>query len=146
MQPLTIFCPLKDSKNLFYKKTLFFICNYLILSELPVVYFIYLLLFVCFVLLVFFLFLMYNFFGIPRYLRFSVPGDCDFSVYCVILYINIYIKNVKKKFSQNLLCTWVISDEWNQHIYLLGSHCIVYETSDSYSYEKITNFRCRISM
>ena len=53
----------------------------------------------------FFLFLMYNFFGIPRYLRFSVPGDCDFSVYCVILYINIYIKNVKKKFSQNLLCT-----------------------------------------
>ena len=50
-------------------------------------------LFVCFL----FLFLMHNFFGIPRYLRFSVPGDCDFSVYCVILYINIYIKNFLKK-------------------------------------------------
>ena len=31
------------------------------------------------------------FFCIPRYLKFSVPGDCNFLVYCVILYINIYI-------------------------------------------------------
>ena len=27
---------------------------------------------------------------IPRHLRFSVGSDCDFLVYCVILYINIY--------------------------------------------------------
>ena len=34
---------------------------------------------------------------ILRHLNFSVAGDCDFLVYCVILYINIfiYIKNKK---------------------------------------------------
>ena len=38
--------------------------------------------------------IIFNFFGFfytPRHLRFSVPGDCDFLVYCVTLYIKIYI-------------------------------------------------------
>ena len=31
------------------------------------------------------------FFCIPKHFKFSVPGDYDFLVYCVILYINIFI-------------------------------------------------------
>ena len=42
---MTIFYPLKDLKNLFYKKILFFEWNYLILSELPVVFLIFILFF-----------------------------------------------------------------------------------------------------
>ena len=37
---LTLFYPLKDSKNLFYKKTPFS-CNSLILSEFPFVYYLF---------------------------------------------------------------------------------------------------------
>ena len=40
---------------------------------------------------VFFFILIYyvNFFCISRHRRFSVPGNCDFLVYCVMLHINI---------------------------------------------------------
>ena len=58
-QPLTIFYSPKDSKNLFFKKTLCFICN--LFDPFRSTFF---------------------FFCIPRHLKFSVPGDCDF----VILY------------------------------------------------------------
>ena len=34
------------------------------------------------------------FFGTPRHPRFSIPGDCDFLVYFVLLYINICIKKL----------------------------------------------------
>ena len=48
-----------------------------------------------------------TFFCIPRHLKFSVPGDCDFLVYCVILYVNIFIykKRISRKdiFLQNLI-------------------------------------------
>ena len=43
-------------------------------------------------------FFFYDLFCTPRHLTFSVPGDCDFLVYCVILYINIYKK--KQPYSQ----------------------------------------------
>ena len=56
-QPLTIFYPLKDLKNVFFKKPCFSYAIYLILSD-------------------------QLFFCIPRHLKFSVPGDCDFLVYC----------------------------------------------------------------
>ena len=37
------------------------------------------------------------FFDIPSHLRFSVPGGCDFLVYCVILNINTFIWKKNKK-------------------------------------------------
>ena len=74
---------------------MFFICNYLIFSELAVVYFIYLF----FIVIIILIYYVHLFFGgqgeggggeesIPRNLRFSVPGGCDFLFYCIILYIN----------------------------------------------------------
>ena len=87
MQPFTIFYLLKDTKNFFFKKNLFFFSHAIsIISELPVVYFIY----------PFFLsfwFITYIFFfNIPRYPRFSVPSDSDFfSLLCYIVYQYIYI-------------------------------------------------------
>ena len=68
------------------KKTLFFICNSLILSELPLIYYIYLF----FILNCYFYLFFLVFFCTPRELRFSALGDCDLG-YCVTLYINIYI-------------------------------------------------------
>ena len=41
---------------------------------------------------VFFAFFRFNLLYIPRHLTFSVPGDCDFLVYCIILPTNTYIK------------------------------------------------------
>ena len=79
---------MKDLKNLVNKKPCFSYAICLILSELPVVDFIYRGFFIILIYYVQF----FIFFGIPRQLRFSVPGDCDILVCYVILYINIYIK------------------------------------------------------
>ena len=74
-QPLTIFYPLKDSKTLFFKNLVFSYAIYLILSDL-------LLFVVVVVVLLFFVF----------------PGTLIFFlVYCVILYINIFIYKKKEK-------------------------------------------------
>ena len=75
MQPLSIFYPLKDLKNLVNKKTLPFICNYLILSELPVVDFIYLFFFIILI------YIMYNF------LFFLVfPDSLDFQCLVIVIF------------------------------------------------------------
>ena len=81
---------------------MFFICNSLILSEIPLVYYIYLLfhfntLFSS----------CYFLFGTPKHPRLSASGDCGFfslfccncafSVYCVIFFISIYIKNICRR-------------------------------------------------
>ena len=86
MQPLTIFYPLKDSKNLFFKKPCFFICNLFIPFRSTS-----------------FVFLFFLFFVFPGTLNFQCLVVVNFIFYCVILYVNIFIyKKENKRKSKGL--------------------------------------------
>ena len=91
-QPVAIFCLLKDLKSLIFlekKETLLFICNSLILSELPLVYQIYLFFQFNTLFSICYLFIYLFIYCTLRHSRFS---DGGILIYCVILYINIYTK------------------------------------------------------